>query len=75
MEKEKFDREHKDDAYFMDGGKFDCDKLGDIDQIAGRYADHEEVKSFVRKKCKEGEIRGWTVEKLFAYLDERFKRA
>lgn len=59
-----------------DGKYFNCSEDHELDRVARHYADHKEVKEFVRKKCKDGTIKYWTNEKLYAFLDENgFTRA
>lgn len=53
-----------------DAKYFNCAEDHELDRVADHYVDHKEVKEFVRKKCKDGTIKDWPMEKLYAFLDE-----
>lgn len=53
-----------------DGKYFNCSEEHELNQVAGKYKNKENVKAFIKEKCKDKTIHYWTHEKLAAFLLE-----
>lgn len=53
-----------------DGKYFNCSEEHELNQVCRKYKEKENVRKFIKAKCKDKTIHYWTHEKLAAYLAE-----